>query len=174
MSGEIKSPIFAVFHPQGGRKVVNTDELSEHELRVLQVSGWCESPRDFWSPEKVAEQAAAGFFNAEHKWERKYESVIQSGSKPEQDPAADSAGDSASGANLHGENADGNSGDSSLGRPEAEDPQTEVEALRGAGSGFSDEESDERVPEIVGVQRSKKAAKPSWVRRNFGESRKGK
>ena len=171
MSEEIKSPIFAVFHPQGGRKVVNIDELPEHELRVLQVSGWCQSPLEFWPSEKVAEQVAAGFFNCEHNWERKYESVIQGGSESEQDAAAVSPRDSASGEDLHAEDGAGDSGDGSVGRSEVEDSRTEVEALRGAGSGLSDEAPSSR-PSDDSVQRSEESAKPAGVRCSSGKSRK--
>jgi hypothetical protein len=111
MAGEQKSPIFAIFHPQGGRKVINVEELAEHELRVLHQSGWKESPLEFWSPEEVAEKAAAGFFNREHEWERKYESSESSTNHDrgsvEDIKAADAArGQEEQAVSLHSEEAD--------------------------------------------------------------------
>lgn len=173
MSEDIQqNPIFAVFHPVGGRKKVNIDELSEHELRVLQVSGWCQSPLEFWSAEEVAKKVAEGFFNREHEWKREYESVIQAGSQSEKHPAADSVGADSGGEDIHSEDAQGDSGDGAVGRSEAENTRPEVKALPWPGSGLQDKTPVGRESEGGSIQRSKEAAPASGVRRGSGKSRK--
>lgn len=102
--------IFAVFHPQGGRKVVNLDTDSESDLRILKNSGWKESPLEFWDAEKVAAKVAEGFFNDEHEWERVNADITSNADgdgRVEDSKAADSArGEEVEAVPLHGEEDD--------------------------------------------------------------------